>query len=315
MKEKSEVSPSQFMSKLYETGGEAVDYAEDVFELSTVDVQIENCRSPFIKSLPPELSRAFDKLSSPADKIVSLDLKLAYDRGESLFKPNEINLHLDNKYTVVFARTSLNAKREHKAESSLFYPLLLTPRGKPAIKRDEVKLLDEASVYEILNELGIDIPTSPQRAEWKAIENILRFSGKWTAQSEHSTVLDLYSRLRVEDKVVGVGMTDMFDTETDQDNNGAEDRVREVDIDIERSNEPMESPTRALRFSQFVDGNSKVRRFGGMRNIPIRYEPEFLGQPAEFRVELGEGEEIIPDVDILQFIRQSIFTARQDLNR
>lgn len=325
MEKRPETNKAQMLwLELSLAASEAVTYVDETFELGTVNVQIQDCRSPFIKDLPPELSRSFNHLSVPAKKISSIDMQLSYDRAESLFKPNEIKLHLDNQYQVVFARTSLNAEGKKITESSLFYPLLLTPDGKAAIKREEVQLMRQGTVYEILSELGIDIPTSPQHAEWAAVEGILQFSGRWTAQSEHTALMDLYSRLRAEERIDGVGLMASLNkedikTKELEDNLDEEDisteelednRIREINIDIELSKDPAGLPTHALRFTQFVDPSGE-QHIEGVHSIPIKYIPEFLGQPQTIRIQTGEGTPVMPDIKMVRFIRESIFQAQQ----
>lgn len=284
----------------------ARDYADETLMFGTVDVSIDSCHYPFYESLPDELQQAFRDIDHPAKNVAAIDMQLTYDRAKRHFRPKELGLQLDNEFRMVFSRTSVMIGG--KLRDDFFYPQLLTPERKLAVKQEQTPLVLESLVYDTLKELGVGIPLDPQEAKWKAIEDLLQFSRRWSAHIDQVTALGPQRAVRVESRRDGVGMVDpRLGEAIDADENDTP-QIREIIVAIEDSPAFGERPTTALQLAQQSDGEAGPYVFRGITRTPIDYE--FDSPNLHYRAPAVAGETVIPDVGLLGFIQDSIIQAR-----
>lgn len=340
MNEKFEMRSSPVWNELSATSEAVINYAKDVLALGKVDIKIHDVPT-HLKDLPVEILEAFDDLKTPADKIENIDLQLEYNKGDMLFFPKALQINLDNKYAMSFFRTQIKHPRENsQGEGNMYLPVLIRPDGNVFKKFDNTRLVKEELFYELLTDLDINIPTTRQRAEWKEIQSILQFSKRWTAKNVNRTAIGPLLFLRTEEREDGVGIKDfevdlsiyenmqkempisMFpqgsivDSRTDEvteitDDSGlGNGSVREINIDVEECEDMAFTPTKTTRITFFIDENSNNPRFEAIREIPIVYTTDFMGEKPEIRHELNEGNEVLINVDILRFFQKAIANAR-----
>lgn len=299
----------QLRAAISDTCFDARQYAGETLALSTIHVTVDGCQYPFSESLPEDMQAAFTEIGSPAKDVVSVDLALTYDKGEMFFSPNEVALLLDNDFTISYGRLG---ETRTTPLAKYFYPNLLTPSGKNAVKQEDTPLVAETVVYELLDELGVSIPTTPQRADWDAIQDILQFSKRWSAISEQSVAIDPVRSLRVENRVDAVGMIDptLFDDnevyEADKDV-----QISEVILAIEEAPETGQRPTSALQLVQRADDIFSFPRFVGLQRVPIDYE--FNHNQLPYRIPTTESQPVMPNLELLAFMRDAVAKARDSV--
>lgn len=297
---------------LLEVNKEAADYANESLALATVDVSVEQCDYPF-NDLPPELRGPFAEIGYPTKNISRLDMQLNYDRAEQFFSPREVMLFLDNGLRMSFSRIHNLAGLdvdERTKHWGLFYPQILTQAGRSLVKPEKTTPVTAELLDEMLQEIGVTVPTAPQRAEWDAIRDMLHFSDRWTAVARHNIQLDLVTNLFIEERTDGRGIN----AESAIQENMPVDtmaRVMEITVALDTASKPAEKPVRSIKYLLRTDEEDVPLQFAGVESVPLTYEPEFLGQFDTVRIERTDKSEfVLPNPDMLRKFITAIEQAR-----
>ncbi|MBC7546598.1 hypothetical protein H7171_02515 [Candidatus Saccharibacteria bacterium] len=171
-------------------------FANEALEKSSIDVRITQCGYPFLM-LTTEVKNFYDTLDQEPTDIISVDLKLRYDKASSLYKILIAELFFDNSNSLVFAY-------EPSDYMSKYYPdqYLCLHKDQPTNEghADDTPELHPASlVAEILEGIGLSLPKEKQEATWKDISSMLQFAKKWTAKTERDLTVNDTNKIHITD--------------------------------------------------------------------------------------------------------------------
>jgi len=210
-----DIDPTTLFEKT-QTERAMAEYAEAALQNSVVSIEVTDCQHSNLR-LPKDLAKTFGDLPKKPRSIESVDLKLKYNPAASMFETLDARLRFDTKYALIFHRIS---SRLLGVEEPIYYGAVTNPLGKIVRKSDETIPFKESEVSSILESVGINVPESPQPANWNEISTILHFAGLWTAQTVNTALIDPIRNVSVTDCVEGSGL----------DNDRGQKRRRNVDL-------------------------------------------------------------------------------------
>lgn len=196
-----DIDPGTLFEKT-QTERAMAEYAEAALQNSVVSVEVIDCQHSDLR-LPQELAQTFEDLPKKPKSIEAVDLKLKYNPAASMFETLDARLRFDTKYALIFHRIS---SRLPGVEAPLYYGAVTNPLGKIVRKSDTSIPFEESEVSAILNSVGMDVPESPQPANWNEISTILHFAGLWTAQTVNTALIDPVRTVSITDRVEGSGL-------------------------------------------------------------------------------------------------------------
>ncbi|HWT56099.1 MAG TPA: hypothetical protein VN031_03665 [Candidatus Microsaccharimonas sp.] len=303
-----------------ETDMRAFEYAGQSLARATVAVSVEDCDYPF-NAVPTELQEPFSRIGHPTTRVSNLNMQLSYDKAEQFFAPNEVQIVLDNGLSMLFSRmrnlTGLDATPLDK-QWGVFYPQILTRAGKSLVKPEKTTPVPANVLGEILESIGVELPTAPKRADWTAIQSMFYFSNRWHATARHDVPIDLTSSLYVEERRDGRGPVHVEDEDSlpaftpEEMLASTVPHMVELTLGLDESQQPADIPRRTVKYIMRADDDLSLPEFRALYSIPLHYEPAFLGELDTVRNELVEQSQLLtPNQGIIRKFLGAMDMAEQ----
>lgn len=288
------------------------EYADKALEFGMIDVTVQDCRYPLMQ-LPPEITEACQNLRRPPLSISGIDLGMKYDRDYLRFAPTAARLRFDNNYTLDYRR--VNSRLKNRTVPA-YIASLLDPTGKAAVTLSETRLLTIEDFEDVLQEVGLEMPHSPQEASWDGIRSILGFSRRWTASVSHVAPIDLISTLRVNDTTEGRNRKHKLSRETGD----AGLQRRQITISIDEADESAHPASRSWKIIATSQNRTDTPCIDSLTLVPLEYVTPVMDIPeldmkividgVNKRQEVTEKEQQFPVSDVfLQAARSAIQSA------
>lgn len=290
------------------------EYADKTLEFGVIDVTVQDCRYPLMQ-LPPEITEACQNLRRPPHNISGVDLRMKYDRDHLRFTPTDARLRFDNNYTLDYRRIK---SRLTNRTIPAYIASLLDPTGKAAVTLSETQLLTVEDFEDVLQEVGLEMPHSPQEASWDGIRSILGFSGRWTVSVSHVAPIDLIRTLRVDDTTEGRNRKNNRNRETGD--TGLQ--RRKITVSIDEADEIAQPPSKSWKIIATSQNRADTPCIDGITLVPLEYIAPVMDIPEldmkividgfDKRQEVTEKEQRFPVSDVLlQAARSVIQSAMQ----